>query len=204
MNKLSTKCEARLQLSSCSWPEGVVARLRTKATSGGAVVSVSDRHCTQSANRKDALEKLAALVEEAWRPPKVRRQYQGLSKAGKRARVDAKKKLSAKKQSRSAGKRGAFDAAVVPSLRALGRRDSLMASLAAFAAFGRGPRRHGAALAAECDDACKQRIVDRRALFEQSRTTSDRQKILDLSRQRAVMYNTTFQGASCIPGLPCY
>lgn len=54
-----------------------------------------------------------------------------------------------------------------------------------------------------CDSECKQRIADRRALFEQSRTTNDRQKILDLSRQRAAMYNTTFQGASCIPGIPC-
>jgi hypothetical protein len=57
---------------------------------------------------------------------------------------------------------------------------------------------------AECDEACKQRIVDRRALFEQSRTTSNRQTILDLSKQRAALYNTTFQGASCVPGLPCW
>jgi hypothetical protein len=55
-----------------------------------------------------------------------------------------------------------------------------------------------------CDEACRQRIADRRALFEQSRTTSDRQKILDLSKQRAAMYNTTFQGAACVPGLPCW
>ena len=60
-----------------------------------------------------------------------------------------------------------------------------------------------AASAAECDDACRERIAERRALFEQSRTTSDRQKILDLSRQRAALYNTTFRGASCIPGVPC-
>lgn len=60
-----------------------------------------------------------------------------------------------------------------------------------------------AASAAECDDACRSRIAERRALFEQSRTTSDRQKILDLSRQRAALYNTTFRGASCIPGVPC-
>eukprot|EP00966_Prymnesium_polylepis_P239231 5532565-Prymnesium_polylepis.1 len=59
------------------------------------------------------------------------------------------------------------------------------------------------ALAAECDEACRQRIADRRKLFEQSRTTGDRQKILDLSRQRAALYNTTFKGASCIPGVPC-
>lgn len=54
-----------------------------------------------------------------------------------------------------------------------------------------------------CDEACKQRIADRRALFEQSRTNRNRQDLLDLSRQRAALYNTTFQGGSCIPGIPC-
>jgi len=62
-----------------------------------------------------------------------------------------------------------------------------------------------AALASEaCNDECKLRIAERRMLFEQSRTTNDRQKILALSKQRAAMYNTTFKGASCIQGLPCY
>ena len=65
------------------------------------------------------------------------------------------------------------------------------------------PEMTAAAGAAECDEACKARIAERRQLFEQSRTTNDRQKILDLSRQRAALYNTTFQGASCISGLPC-
>ena len=65
------------------------------------------------------------------------------------------------------------------------------------------PETTAAAGAAECDEACKARIAERRQLFEQSRTTNDRQKILDLSRQRAALYNTTFQGASCISGLPC-
>ena len=53
------------------------------------------------------------------------------------------------------------------------------------------------------DAACQQRIADRRALFEQSRTTRDRQVLFDLSKQRAKLYNTTYQGANCIPGLPC-
>ena len=74
----------------------------------------------------------------------------------------------------------------------------------AFPTFPTYGRRWRAADAAECDEECKQRIAERRQLFEQSRTTNDRQKILDLSRQRAAMYNTTFNGASCIPGLPCW
>ena len=56
---------------------------------------------------------------------------------------------------------------------------------------------------AECDDACKQRIADRRAIYQQSKTTTKRQDMFDLSRQRAALYNTTYQGADCVPGLPC-
>ena len=57
--------------------------------------------------------------------------------------------------------------------------------------------------AVACDEACRQRIADRRAIFAQSRTTTSRQNMMDLSKQRAALYNTTYQGASCIPGIPC-
>jgi hypothetical protein len=60
-----------------------------------------------------------------------------------------------------------------------------------------------AAPAVACDEACRQRIADRRAIFAQSRTTTSRQNMMDLSKQRAALYNTTYQGASCIPGIPC-
>ncbi len=47
-------------------------------------------------------------------------------------------------------------------------------------------------------------LKDRRALFQQSKSSTNRQDIMDLSKQRArLIYNTTYQGASCIPGLPC-
>ena len=59
------------------------------------------------------------------------------------------------------------------------------------------------ASAAECDDACQARIAERRAIYLQSRTTTSRQEMFDLSRQRAALYNTTYRGASCVPGLPC-
>ena len=59
------------------------------------------------------------------------------------------------------------------------------------------------ASAAECDDACQARIAERRAIYMQSRTTTSRQEMFDLSRQRAALYNTTYRGASCVPGLPC-
>ena len=47
-------------------------------------------------------------------------------------------------------------------------------------------------------------LKDRRALLKQSKSSTNRQDIMDLSKQRAqLLYNTTYQGASCIPGLPC-
>ena len=58
--------------------------------------------------------------------------------------------------------------------------------------------------AADDDAALKEKLAERRKLMELSRSSNDRQRYFDLSRQRAsVVYNTTYQGASCIPGLPC-
>jgi ribosome-associated protein len=75
----------------------------TSATSAGAVLVTSERHRTQSANRQDALEKLAVLVSDAWRPPKVRRQYTGISEQGKRQRRDDKRRTAEKKENRRLG-----------------------------------------------------------------------------------------------------
>ena len=71
----------------------------------------------------------------------------------------------------------------------------------------------GAAVAlpalAEDDEAARAaalqaKLAERRKLMELSRSSNDRQRYFDLSRQRAsVVYNTTYQGASCVPGLPC-
>uniref|UniRef100_A0A7S3TD82 S1 motif domain-containing protein n=1 Tax=Emiliania huxleyi TaxID=2903 RepID=A0A7S3TD82_EMIHU len=112
VNKLSTKCEARLCVAHSPWPDAVKARLLQLggATRGGELLAVSDRHRTQAANRKDALEKLAALVADAWRPPKVRRQRSGLSERGKRQRRDEKRRTSEKKRGRSEGRRGLYEA----------------------------------------------------------------------------------------------
>jgi hypothetical protein len=60
-----------------------------------------------------------------------------------------------------------------------------------------------------CSEEClaeRRRIIqERRAMMQQSRTTTKRQDMFDLSRQRAALYNTTYQGASCdtLPGVPC-
>ena len=58
-----------------------------------------------------------------------------------------------------------------------------------------------------CDEACKverKRIIEgRRAMMNQSRSTSQRSEVLELSRQRAKLYGTDFKGVSCPPGIPC-
>mmetsp|Transcript_31446 Transcript_31446/g.56974 ORF Transcript_31446/g.56974 Transcript_31446/m.56974 type:complete len:144 (+) Transcript_31446:47-478(+) len=62
-------------------------------------------------------------------------------------------------------------------------------------------------LAPPCDDVCleerKRRILERRAIMQQSRTTTKRSDMFKLAQQRAKLYNTTYRGASCPPEVPC-
>lgn len=52
--------------------------------------------------------------------------------------------------------------------------------------------------------ALQEKLADRRKMMELSRSSNDRQRYFDLSRQRAsAVYNTTSRAASCVPGLPC-
>ena len=61
--------------------------------------------------------------------------------------------------------------------------------------------------AIECDEECKEqrrrRIEDRRAMMRQSRSTSSRQEVFELSKQRARLYGSEYQGSNCIDGVPC-
>ena len=58
--------------------------------------------------------------------------------------------------------------------------------------------------AAAARAALQAKLAERRKLMELSRSSNDRQRYFDLSRQRAsAVYNTTYRGASCVPGLPC-
>lgn len=50
----------------------------------------------------------------------------------------------------------------------------------------------------------RQRLLERRKLMQASRSSNDRQSYLDLSRQRAALYNTTSKAVSCPPNIPCY
>lgn len=60
----------------------------------------------------------------------------------------------------------------------------------------------------DCDESCKaermRRIEERRAMMRQSRSSTSRQEVFDLSRQRAKLYGTEYQGAKCPEGIPCF
>ena len=65
----------------------------------------------------------------------------------------------------------------------------------------------GSTSAVECDEECKEqrrrRIEERRAMMRQSRSTSSRQEVFELSKQRARLYGSDYKGANCIDGVPC-
>jgi peptide deformylase len=58
-----------------------------------------------------------------------------------------------------------------------------------------------------CDESCLQErkriIQERRAMMNQSRSSTKRSDVFELSKQRAALYGTQYQGASCPPGVPC-
>uniref|UniRef100_A0A7S3LDM3 Uncharacterized protein n=1 Tax=Amphora coffeiformis TaxID=265554 RepID=A0A7S3LDM3_9STRA len=86
--------------------------------------------------------------------------------------------------------------------------DSVVGTVAfTFALLRPGPSYSIDEVQPECDEACREErlrvIRERRAMMQQSKTTSSRQDLFDLSKQRAALYNTTYQGTSCIPGVPC-
>ena len=94
--------------------------------------------------------------------------------------------------------------AILASVRGLSgspaRRKLLLGSAGAAVALPALAEDDEAARAA----ALQAKLAERRKLMELSRSSNDRQRYFDLSRQRAsVVYNTTSRAASCVPGLPC-
>ena len=59
------------------------------------------------------------------------------------------------------------------------------------------------ALTEEEKERIRQRLLERRQLMQASKSTNSRQDYLDLSRQRAALYNTTYRGVTCPPNVPC-
>jgi ribosome-associated protein len=105
VNKVATVAELRFDArSSPSLPDDVRARLLElagkRATKDGLIVITAQRYRTQERNRKDALDRLEALIREAEIPPKPRKRTRP-SKASKETRLKEKRERSRIKKERS-------------------------------------------------------------------------------------------------------
>jgi ribosome-associated protein len=105
VNKLSTAVQLRFDaMASASLDEATKARLKRRAgrrmTADGVIVIVAQRFRTQEANRRDARNRLAALIKAATVAPKPRRPTRP-SLGAKRQRMDDKKRRGQIKTLRS-------------------------------------------------------------------------------------------------------
>jgi ribosome-associated protein len=94
VNKVSTAVRLRFDVRrSPSLPDHVRARLEHLAgrrlTADGVLILVAQRHRTQEANRRDALERLLALIRQATVAPPPRRPTRATAGSVKR-RLEAK------------------------------------------------------------------------------------------------------------------
>jgi len=105
VNKVATAAQLRFDVrSSHSLTTEVKDRLMRLAgnrlTQEGEIVIEASRYRSQQLNRKDALERLARLVEKASVPPKPRHKTKP-TVAAKLRRLETKRRRSAAKQLRS-------------------------------------------------------------------------------------------------------
>src|SRR5215468_3666988 len=106
VNKVASAVQLRFDVRhSPSLPEGVRARLMRLAgrrlTLEGVLVITAQRHRTQEANRRDALERLVELIRRAAEPPVPRKPTKPTA-ASRRRRLDAKRRHAALKRLRGA------------------------------------------------------------------------------------------------------
>ncbi len=103
VNKVSTAVELRIDLGRVRLAAEFIERLRAiagKRVSGANLLLIdASRHRTQEMNRKDALEKLAALLRQALHRPKARKATRP-TKGSKRRRLDSKSARSTIKANR--------------------------------------------------------------------------------------------------------
>jgi ribosome-associated protein len=104
VNKVATAAELRFDVArSPSLPEAVRARLLALAgnrlTQDGELLITARRFRSQERNRQDATERLIALIQKATEAPKPRIKTKP-SRAAKQRRMDDKRRLGEKKQTR--------------------------------------------------------------------------------------------------------
>lgn len=105
VNKVSTAVQLRFDVArSPSLPEPVRARLITLAgrriTQEGILIIEAERYRSQRRNRDDALERLLALIREAWEVEKPRRATRP-TLASKKRRLDSKQRRGETKKLRT-------------------------------------------------------------------------------------------------------
>lgn len=109
-NKVATEVELRVNIYALRLSPPVFERLRklagAKLAGNGDLIVTSKAHRTQDANRQDARDKLAALIEAALVEPK-RRARTRVNRVGKTERLKVKKVRGAVKANR--GKPSASD-----------------------------------------------------------------------------------------------
>ena len=108
VNKVSSAVQLRCDLR--AWPalpDRVRTRLRTLAgrriTDEDVIVITAQRLRTQEQNKRDALQRLNDLVDQAWIEPKVRRATRP-TRASKERRLEGKQQRSSVKRNRGAVK----------------------------------------------------------------------------------------------------
>ena len=103
VNKVATAVQLRLDVYALRLPVPVFARLKqlagSRMTAKGDVLLTAQRFRTQEANRQDARERLAALIEDAFNLPEQRAKSR-LNRVGKTQRLEGKKKRGAVKAGR--------------------------------------------------------------------------------------------------------
>jgi ribosome-associated protein len=108
VNKVASAVQLRCDLK--AWPElpeRVAQRLRVLAgrrvTDDDVIVITAQRFRTQEQNRRDAFERLSALVDEAYIEPKIRKATRP-TRASKQRRLEHKQQRGQVKRSRGAVK----------------------------------------------------------------------------------------------------
>ncbi|HKX11055.1 MAG TPA: alternative ribosome rescue aminoacyl-tRNA hydrolase ArfB [Stellaceae bacterium] len=105
VNKVASAVQLRFDVRhSPSLPEDVRQRLMRltgrRLTLDGVLVITAQRHRTQEANRRDALDRLVNLIRRAAVPPVPRKPTKPTS-ASRRRRLETKRRRSALKRTRS-------------------------------------------------------------------------------------------------------
>ena len=105
VNKVATACELRFRVGATSLlDEAGKARLRAFAgrrlTRDDEIVLEAHRHRSQEANRRDAIERLERLIEQARHVPKPRKKTKP-SRAARARRLEGKRKRKEAKRLRS-------------------------------------------------------------------------------------------------------